>query len=65
MVIHGRSYMPDYSVEPLESFQDQLYLGINGDGRFDMALEQTYVNQDNILDLVVYTKAGKQAFIAQ
>jgi len=28
-------------------------------------LEQTYVNQDNILDLVVYTKAGKQAFIAQ
>ena len=65
MVIDGRSYMPDYLVEPLESFQDQLYLGINGDGRFDMALEQTYVNQDNILDLVVYTKAGKQAFIAQ
>ena len=65
LVIDGRSYMPDYLVEPLESFQDQLYLGINGDGRFDMALEQTYVNQDNILDLVVYTKAGKQAFIAQ
>ena len=65
LVIDGRSYMPDYLVEPLESFQDQLYLGINGDGRYNMALEQTYVNQDNILDLVVYTKAGKQAFIAQ
>ena len=57
--------MPEYYVEPLEVFDDKLYLGSNADARYGVALEYTHINQDDVLDLYVYTKDGKQAFIAQ
>jgi len=65
IMIDGKDYLPDYAVEPLENFDDKLYWGSNRDERYRYALESAYIDQDNKIDLYVYTAEGKQAFIAQ
>ena len=65
ITIDGKEYLPDYAVEPLENFDDKLYWGSNRDERYRYALESAYIDQDNKIDLYVYTAEGKQAFIAQ
>jgi hypothetical protein len=66
ITIDGHSYMPEYLVTPIKNiFSDRIYLSKFEDQRFNVALEYTHINQDDVLDLYVYTKDGKQAFIAQ